>query len=337
MKAVVLRHFGSIEGATVEDVPEPTPAPHEVLIRVALAPVNFVDSLVLEGKYQFLPQLPFTPGKGPVGTVMAVGARATRFRPGDRVLAMAEQGGYAEAVCVDENQCYLLPDALSFEGAASISLTYDTAWFALVERARIKAGDRVLVLGATGGVGNAAVQLAKAKGAEVIAGVSSLSKEAAMRGIGADHVVDLGRADLRDSLREQINAATGGRGVDIVIDPLGGAFFEAALRALAWRGRLVVIGFAAGTIPTLKVNYLLVKNIEVSGIQISDYRKRLPDMVRTCFEDVFALYEAGKLSMPPAVKFPLSDYAVALKQLLGRKVDGRAVLAPSEPGNGERG
>lgn len=328
MRAIVLRTFGSIDAARVEEIPEPVPAANQVLLRVALAPVNFVDSLVLEGKYQFLPTLPFTPGKGPVGIVSAIGSAVTRFKPGDRVLAMAEQGGYAEAACVDESQCYLLPDSLSFEDAASVSLTYDTAWFALVERARIRKGERVLVLGASGGVGNAAVQLAKAKGAEVIAGISSPSREASVRKAGADHVVDLGRDNLRDGLREQVRALCEDKGVDIVIDPLGDRFFDAAIRTLAWRGRLVVIGFAAGRIPTLKANYLLLKNIEVSGLQVSDYRKRMPEMVRTCFEDVFGLYVDGKLSMPPAVKFDLADYAVALKRLLDRKVGGRAVLVP---------
>lgn len=328
MKAVVLRAFGSIEGAAVEDVPDPVPAPNEVLVEIALAPVNFVDSLVMEGKYQFLPQLPFTPGKGPVGTVQAVGAAVTRFRPGDRVLAMAEQGGYAQAACVDQDQCYRLPDSLSFEDAASVSLTCDTAWFALVERARLRPGDRVLVLGASGGVGNAAVQLAKAKGADVIAGISSPAREAGVRRAGADHTIDLGRDDLRDSLREQVHALTGGKGVDIVIDPLGGDFFDAAIRALAWRGRLVVIGFAAGRIPTLKANYLLLKNIEVSGLQVSDYRKRMPDMMRTCFEDVFDLHVAGRLSMPPAVRFDLADHGKALRQLVDRKLSSRAVLIP---------
>lgn len=328
MKAVVLHRFGAIDAARVEDVPDPIPAADEILLDVAFAPVNFVDSLVLEGKYQFLPALPFTPGKGPVGVVLAFGALVERFKAGDRVLAMAEQGGYAQKVCVKADQCYLLPDSLSFEDAASVSLTYDTAWFALVERARMRAGERVLVLGATGGVGNAAIQLAKAKGAEVIAGVASPAKAGLVRRAGADHVVDLSRDNIRDSLRQQVQAVTGGKGVDIVIDPLGDVFFEAAIRTLAWRGRLVVIGFAAGQIPTLKVNYLLLKNIEVSGLQVSDYRKRTPELMRECFEDVLSLHVQGKLTMPPAVKFPLSEYAVALRQLLDRKIAGRAVLVP---------
>lgn len=328
MKAVMIREFGPIGSAKVEETAAPVPAPHEVLLEIAFVPANFVDTLVLEGKYQFLPARPFIPGKGPVGTVRAVGSQVTRFRPGDRILAMAEQGGYAQMVCVDAEQCYLLPDGLDFEGAASISLAYDTAWFALVERARLAPGETVLVLGALGAVGRAAVQLAKAKGATVIAAISGLARKQAALAIGADHVVDLAAEDLREDLRRQIHAVTDGKGVDVVIDPLGDDAFDAALRTLAWRGRLVVIGFAAGRIPTLKANYLLVKNIEVSGLQVSDYRKRMPDMVRTCFEDIFALYVAGKIAPSPVTKFALADYGAALQALLERKVEGRALLVP---------
>lgn len=328
MKAVVIREFGAFDRAKVEDVDDPAPKPHEVLLDIALAPVNYVDTLVFSGKYQFLPETPFIPGKGPVGTVRAVGAAVTGFKPGDRVLAMAESGGYAQAIAVAEDQCYQLPDELSFEDAASISLAYDTAWFALVERARLKAGETVLVLGALGSVGVAAVQLAKAKGATVIAAISGTERMAAAKGLGADHVVDLSVPDLRDNLREQIKAVTAGKGVDVVIDPLGGEPFEAAIRAVAWRGRLVVVGFAAGHIPSLKVNYLMLKNIEVSGLQVSDYRKRLPSMMRECFEDIFALHVQGRLKGRPVTYFALDKFNDALSGLVERKIAGRALLVP---------
>ncbi len=199
---------------------------------------------------------------------------------------------------------------------------------ALTERARIRAGDRVLVLGATGAVGLAAVQLAKAKGAQVLAGVSSPAKAAMARDAGADGIVDLSVANLRDNLREQVHSLTAGEGVDIVLDPLGGDFFDAAIRALAWRGRLVVIGFAAGRIPELKVNYLLLKNIEVSGIQISDYRKRTPELLRNCFAEIFDLYQRGLIKPAKVKTYPLAEYERALKDLLGRKIEGRAILHP---------
>lgn len=328
MKAVVVRKFGPIGSAKIEEVDEPAPGPNEILLDIAFAPANYVDTLVLDGRYQFLSECPFIPGKGPVGVVRAVGANVTRFHPGDRILAMTEHGGYAQAVCADESQCYALPDGLPFEEAASISLAFDTAWFALVERARLVPGDTVLVLGALGAVGRAAVQLAKAKGATVIAGIAGPARARQALDFGADHVVDLSVEDLRENLRSRIHAINDGEGVDIVIDPLGGDIFDAAIRTLAWRGRLVVVGFAAGRIPTLKVNYVMLKNIEVSGLQISDYRKRMPDMVRECFEDVFALYVDGRIRASPVTKFPLENHAEALRAILERRVDGRAVLVP---------
>jgi len=328
MKAVIVREFGPVENAAVDDISVPIPLDEEVLVKVALAPANFVDTLVISGKYQFLPDLPFTPGKGPVGVVAATGPRVQTLKVGDRVLAMAEKGGYAEFACASETQCYALPDKLSFEVAAAISLAFDTAWLALIDRARMVAGETVLVLGATGAVGNAAVQLAKAKGATVIAGISSASKAGAARNAGADYVVDLTANGLRDSLPKQVYEANQGRGADIVIDPLGGEFFDAAIRTLAWRGRLVVVGFAAGKIPVLKVNRLLLRNIEVSGIQVSDYRRYMPNMMRRCFEDVFQLYINGYLAPTPITKYPLEHFWRALNDISNRKAAGRAVLVP---------
>lgn len=329
MQAVIVREFGPVANVALSTMPDPVPAAGEVLIRVAAVAANFVDTLVIGGTYQFLPERPFVPGKGPAGTVVAVGAGVTDLAPGDRVLAMAEIGGYAELCVAPANQCYRLPDALDFTSAAAMSLAYDTAWFALVERARFTAGDSVLVLGATGAVGFATMQLARAMGASrVMAGASSAKKAEALRAAGADATVDLSRADLRDSLRDQVREATDGKGADIVIDMLGGDAFDAALRAMAWRGRLVVVGFAAGRIPSVKANYLLVKNIEVSGLQISDYRKRMPDLVRRCFTEVFALFERGRVKPPPSRTFPLAQARDALAALLDRAVPERIVLLP---------
>lgn len=328
MQAVVVREFGSIGMVEIGSMPDPVPAADEVLIRVHAVAVNFVDTLVIGGTYQFLPKPPFVPGKGPAGVVVAVGAAVTGFAPGDRVLAMAEIGGYAELAVAPAAQCYCLPDSLSFPEAAAMSLSYDTAWFALRERGRLAPGETVLVLGATGAVGFAAMQLGTAFGARVLAGVSSLAKSDLVRAAGAAAVIDLSPENLRDSLREQVRAATGGAGADIVLDMLGGAPFEAALRALAWKGRLVVVGFAAGHIPSVKANYLLVKNIEVSGLQISDYRKRAPDQVRACFAEIFALYAAGRVKPPAARLFALGQAREALSALLDRTVRERIVLIP---------
>ena len=326
MRAIIVDKFGAPERLRVGDVAEPVPRADEVLVTVYAAPVNYVDLLVIGGTYQFLPPLPFTPGKGPAGVVAALGRNVTSLQVGDRVLAMAEQGGYAEAVTVVANQCYRLPASMSFTEAASLSLVYDTAWFALRERARLEAGETVLVLGASGGVGQAAVQLARAMGARVLAGILRPEREASVRAAGADSVIDLSATDLRDSLRAQVYAVTEERGVDIILDPLGGTIFEAAVRALAWCGRLVVIGFAAGAIPTIRTNYLLLKNIEISGLQISDYRKRRPERVAACFAEIFSLYEQGKVKPATATAFPLVRAGEALTALREQRAAARAVL-----------
>ena len=302
MRAIVVDQFGPPERLRVGEVAEPMPGPDEVLVRVHAVPVNYVDLLVVGGTYQFPPQLPFIPGKGPAGVVAALGETVTSLRIGDRVLAMAEQGGYAEAVTVTADQCYRLPPSMSFTQAASLSLVYDTAWFALRERARLETGETALVLGASGGVGQAAIQLARAMGARVLAGI------------------------LRPERAPSVRAA----GADVVLDPLGGPMFEAAVRALAWRGRLVVIGFTAGAIPTIRMNYLLLKNIEISGLQISDYRKRCPAQVAACFAEIFSLYEEGMIRPAEAIAFPLARAGEALAALRDRRIAGRAVLQPDQ-------
>ncbi len=215
---------------------------------------------------------------------------------------------------------------MSFVDAAAMALAYDTSWFALRDRARLGPGETVLVLGASGAVGLASIQLAKAMGARVLAGIASKDKEDIVRAAGADALIDLSRPDLRDSLRAQVYAVTDKKGADVVLDPLGGDIFDAALRALAWRGRLVVIGFAAGRIPTVKANYLLVKNIEVSGLQVSDYRKRMPEQMAACFREIFALFEAGTLKPAPIKTYPLEQVATALHDIEDRKARGRIVL-----------
>jgi NADPH2:quinone reductase len=326
MRAIVVEGFGPPERLRVGEVAEPVPGPDEVSVMVHAAPVNYVDLLVVGGNYQFLPPLPFIPGKGPAGVVSALGRGVTNLRVDDRVLAMAEQGGYAEAVAVRADQCYRLPASMSFTEAASLSLVYDTAWFALRERARLETGESVLVLGASGGVGRAAVQLARGRGARVLAGIARPERAASVQAAGADSVIDLSAADLRDGLRAQVYAVTEGRGADIILDPLGGAIFEAAVRSLAWRGRLVVIGFATGALPTIKTNYLLLKNIEISGLQISDYRTRRPAQVAACFAEIFSLYEQGKVKPVAATTFPLARAGEALAALRDRRIAGRAVL-----------
>jgi NADPH2:quinone reductase len=328
MRAIVLHEHGGPEQARFEEAPDPVPAQGEVLVQVHAAPVNYVDLLVVSGGYQFLPKLPFVPGKGPAGIVVA----GTAGLPaGTRVLAMAEQGGYAERVAVPAKNCFALPETMDFVQAASFSLVYDTSWFALRDRARAAAGETVLVLGASGGVGFASVQLARAMGCRVLAGIARMDKASLLREAGADAIIDLSAPDLRESLRAQVHDATGGQGVDVILDPVGGDVFDAALRALAWRGRLVVIGFAAGRIPSVKANYLLLKNIEVTGLQVSDYRKRRPDMMRRSYDELFGFWRDGKLAQAPVEVFPLSRAAEALARVRDRQAQGRVVLLPHEP------
>jgi NADPH2:quinone reductase len=329
MKAILVHELGSIDNGKLVEIPDPKPGPGEVLIEVHAAPVNFVDIVQITGKYQFKPKLPYTPGKGPAGIVRGLGEGVSRFAIGDRVIGMNEHSGFAQLIAVSQNDVYKLPETLSFVDAGAMSLGFDTSWMALRERARIEPGDNVLVLGATGAVGSAAVQLAKAMGAKVVLGaVTSPDKFAGVKAAGADAMVDLSKPNLRESLREQVFAATDNHGADVIIDPIGGEVFDAAIRSIAWRGRVVILGFAAGGIPTLKLNYLMLKNCEVSGMQISDYRRRTPELMQQCFDEIFSFYVSGKIKAPPSQTMPLVDYAKAMHMIEERQTSKRLVLLP---------
>ena len=330
MRAVVLNEYGSLDNLSLTEFADPVPGPEDIIVDVRATAVNYVDLVLISGKYQFKPDVPFIPGKGPAGIVKSVGSHVTDFAPGDRVLAMAEQGGYAGLAPIHRNNCYHLPDTMSFTDAASMALVYDTAWFSLVERGRFAEGESVLVLGASGGVGLAAVQLVRAMGGHALAGIANPEKADLVRDAGAEAVIDLAADNLREALRDQVFAVTDGRGADVVIDPLGDDIFDAALRAVAWRGRMVVIGFAAGRIPSLKANYLLVKNIDVGGLQISDYRRRRPDLTAKCFEQIFSLYIAGKISALPTEIRPIEHFREALQDVQDRKIRGRIVLTQED-------
>lgn len=330
MRAITMEGFGGPNDAVIREWPDAAPGPGEVLVETRAVAANYVDLVIMAGKYQFRAEPPFIPGKHPAGIVRAVGDGVTGLAVGDRVLAMQESSAFAERVVAKADWTYPLPEALSFTDAASMALVFDTAWFALHDRGRIAAGDTVLVLGATGGVGLAAVQLAKAAGATVLAGVSSPDKAPLASEAGADAIVNLSGDDLRGRLKEQVLAATGGNGADIVVDPLGGDFFDAALRALAWRGRLVVIGFAAGRIPSVAANYLLVRNIEVSGLQVSDYRRRQPERMTAAFAEMFAQVEAGTIRPLPTTVVPFEEFRTAFRAIEDRTARGRMVLTLDE-------
>ena len=327
MKAVVVSEFAPFDQIGVGELPDPKPGKGEVIIDVKAAEVNYPDILVISGQYQFKPPRPFSPGKAAAGLVAAVGEGVTDFSVGDRVSVQVEYGAYAQKVRAPAVNVFHMPDSVDFVKGAALGLVYQTAHFALVERARMQKGDNVLVLGASGGIGVASVQLAKALGAStVIAGVLGKANGEVARKCGADVVIDLDAVDLRDGLRDSVRAATNGRGADVVIDPVGGAVNEAALRAMAWRGRMVIIGFAAGEIPVIRANYLLVKNIEVSGLQWSDYRDRDPDWVRRVQDEIFSLHVAGKLNPFISRTFPLADFRQALALLRDGQAQGKLIL-----------
>lgn len=330
MRAVVVREHGPVAAQHVETLPDPVAGAGEVLVEVHVAGLNYPDILVIEGRYQFLPPRPFSPGKELAGTVRAVGPGVTRCRAGDRVMALVEYGAWAERVVVPEPQCFVLPADMPFEQAAAMGIAHQTAWFALTDRAHVAPGETVLVTGAAGGVGLACLEVAAALGAVPIAGITNPAREPLVRAHGAAHVADLAAPDLRSALRRQMQAVTDGRGVDVVLDPVGGDVFDAALRALAWRGRLVVIGFAAGRIPEVKANYLLVKNIAVSGLQVSDYRDRDPAWMQRAQTDLFAMFTAGRLHPEVTARFPLEGFAEGLALFTQRGMHGKAVLVLRE-------
>lgn len=332
MHAVRVHRLGSIDNGRIEEIPLPPVGPRDVLVEVQAISVKYVDLVTIQGRYQFHPDLPYTPGKGPAGIVRTIGSDVTRVQVGDRVLGMAEAGGFAEAVAVPADQVHVLPATLGFCEAATMAVSYDTAWMALRDRARLEPGQSVLVLGATGAVGRATVQLARAMGAGlVLAGLEEPQRlDSDPLGEIVDGRVDLRQPDLRDRIRDDVRALTHGRGVDIVIDVVGGDAFDGAIRSLAWRGRYVVVGFASGRIATLQSNYVLLKNIEVTGLQISDYRKQMPELVTTAFREVFSSYEAGAVQVPAYESHPLEYWSTALRSIEERKVDRAIVLEPNK-------
>ncbi len=326
MQALIVNEHGPLEKLSLGAFPDPQPGKGEVLVDVHAASVNFPDLLVIGGTYQNLPPRPFVPGKDLAGVVAAVGEGVTRVKVGDRVLAQIEHGAFAERAVVREVLCFVMPASMRFEDGAAMGLVYLTAHNAMVERAHMKAGETVLVTGAAGGVGLACVQLAKALGATVVAAVSSDDKAKIARASGANHIVRTDVPDLRESFRKQVFDAVGKRGIDLVLENVGGDVFDASLRVMAWCGRLVIIGFAGGRIPEVKAGYLLVKNISLIGLQSSDYRERTPEVVRKAYEQLFALYEQDKIKPHVMAAYPMKDYLAALHAVKDRKVLGKVVI-----------
>ena len=326
MQGISITDFSCSDEWRPCELPMPETAPGEVLVRVRNAGISFVDVLVIEGKYQIKPPIPFCPGKEATGVVEHVGSAVTGLAIGDRVMVLVEYGAFAEFVAAKPEHCFLLPEEMSFDVGATFGLPYQTAFFALRDRARVKAGDTVFVTGAGSGVGLAVVQLAKAFGHRVLAGVSASSKAQVARAAGADQIIELALEKGKDSIRTQVHEYTEGAGADVIIDVIGGDVFDAVIRCLSWRGRFVIVGFAGGRIPTIKANYLLLKNIEVSGLDWSDYRSQTPNLVANAQKELFDLFLAKKISSHLQSTIPFTQFSEAVRLIRERRVNGRIAL-----------
>ena len=324
MRAIVAHAIGPPEDLKIDQMPDPVPGPGEVLVDMKATAVNFPDLLVIEGKYQIIPPHPFVPGKEGAGTVAALGEGVEGLAVGDRVMVQVEWGTYAEKLVLPADHCFSMPDGMSFEEAAAMGIAYQTAHFALVARAGVKAGDRVLVTAATGSVGIAALQLARAFGCTVLAGVTTMSKADVARENGADHIVDLTVENLRDSIRDQVKEACGA--LDVVLESVGGEVFDGAVRALDFEGRAVIVGFTGGEIASFRTNYALLKVISVTGVNWAAYRDRDPEWVQRVQRELFDLHGEGRIAIPVQAVLPMADYVEAFDVIRGRQVRGKVIL-----------
>jgi NADPH2:quinone reductase len=327
MKAILCKEYGPPSSLVFEDVPsEPVP-PGSVKIGVRAAGVNFPDVLIIQGQYQFKPTPPFSPGAEVSGDVLEVGSGVSGFSVGDRVIGMCGWNGFREEVIVTADRCLLMPAKMDYDTGAAISMTYGTSYHALVQRGRLKAGETLLVLGATGGVGTAAVEIGKLLGANVIAAGGSDEKlKAVKEKYGIVHVVNYASGA---PLKDQIKTLTSGTGADVIYDAVGGDLFEQALRSINWDGRLLVVGFAAGTIPQAKANLILLKGCSVVGVFWGAFAAREPETNRKNFEQLFRWFEEGLLHPLVSHRFPLEKAADALSAIVSREVVGKAILTVS--------
>jgi NADPH2:quinone reductase len=326
MKAILCKAYGPPEALVLEETNSPQAKSHQVVIDVKVCGVSFPDTLLISGKYQFKPPLPFSPGGEVAGIVKAVGAEVTQFRVGDRVVAFTGWGGFAEEIVTDVSRMLALPDGIDFATGAAFSMTYATSYYALRDRGQLKAGEKLLVLGASGGVGLASIEIGKALGAHVIAAASSAEKLEVCQQHGADEVINYTTEDLK----ERVKVLTGGNGVDVIFDPVGGAYAEQALRGMNWDGRYLVIGFAAGDIPRIPLNLVLLKGCAVVGVFWGTFATREPELNRTYMQEMFALVSTGKLRPLISTTYPLARAAEALSDMLERKVKGKVVLQIEE-------
>jgi NADPH2:quinone reductase len=306
------------------DLPDPAPAAGEVVVDIAFAALNFFDTLIIQGRYQVKPELPFSPAAEFSGVVSAVGGGVTAFRIGDRVCGHCGFGAAREKIAVAAERLVKVPDGLALEQAAGLLVTYGTTLHALQDRAKIQPGETLAVLGASGGVGLAAIEIGKILGARVIACASSAEKLAFCKKHGADELLDYSKEDLKERLR----ALTGGEGADVIYDPVGGKYAEPAVRATAWEGRYLVIGFAAGEIPKIPLNLLLLRGSAALGVSWGQYTRRDPERFRAQIGEMLGWVKSGKLSPHIDHIFPLTEVKDAFAAISGRKVMGKVLLKP---------
>ena len=324
MRALVCKAHGLPETLVVEDLPAPSAGPGQVVVRIDAAGVNFPDALIIQDKYQVKPPLPFVPGAEMAGVVTALGPGVTTLKVGDTVCGVVGIGAFAESIAVDADKLVPLPADAPRDIASAFILAYGTSHHALADRAALKAGETLLVLGASGGVGLAAVEIAKVLGARVIACASSAEKLAVCTAHGADATIDYAREDLR----ERIKALTGGKGPDVIYDPVGGSYAEPALRSIAWRGRYLVVGFANGEIPKIPLNLALLKGCSIVGVFWGGFARAEPARAAAAIAELFAWLSERRLRPEISARYPLADAAQALRAMLDRKVTGKIVVLP---------
>lgn len=323
MKALVCTEHGMADKLElVDDWAAPECGDHDVLINVKAVGLNFPDVLIIQGKYQIQPDLPFIPGGECSGVVEAVGAKVTRFKAGDKVISMGGAGAFCAQLAANENSVFPMPPGLSFEQAAGVSITYFTSYYALKQRARLKPGETLLVLGAAGGVGTTAVELGKLMGARVIAAASSDEKLALCKELGADDVINYSNTSLKDAIKE----LTDGKGVDVVYDPVGGDYAEPALRGMAWNGRYLVIGFASGPIPKIPLNLTLLKGCSIVGVFWGRFTAEEPQQNVQNIEELWELFAEGKISPVVTETYPIEEYEQAYSSMIERRARGKVIM-----------
>ena len=324
MRAVVVDRWMDPSELTVREAPEPVLTPRGVLIEVRAAGCNFFDTLIVQGRYQVKPALPFTPGAELAGVVRAVGDQVTTVRVGDRVLASGNTGGFAERALAHESTCHVLPDSMSFDEGAALPVIYPTSYAGLVWRGDLRAGETLLVHAAAGGVGLAAVQIGRALGARVIATAGGREKcEIALRE-GAEHAIDYRAEDFV----ARVSELTDGRGADVIYDSVGGDITDKSLKCIAWNGRLVIIGFAGGEIPEIKANRILLKNIAVTGLHWGAHAEKDPERIRDCFRALFRLHARGQIAPVIYRRYQLDELPKALAALANRETYGKVIVEP---------